>query len=246
MALIGVAAVIASVAAPGSVIVGGSGSFALCARANQQNCVIDGDTIELRGERIRFHGIDAPESRQTCLARGEVWRCGQKAALALADFIGRSPVSCEEQGTDRYGRTIAACHVRGDDVERWMVLNGWALAYRRYSRDYIAQEQAAQAARRGIWRGEFVVPWEWRQGKRLAAATVPDRATRCVIKGNISTRTGERIYHVPGGRYYGSTRINAAKGERWFCSEAKARAAGWRKSKRRLATSTFAARPICS
>ncbi len=230
-ALIGVAAVIEFETAPYASIVSGSGNFALCARANQHSCVIDGDTIEIRGERIRFHGIDAPESRQTCVARGQVWRCGQKAAFALADFIGQSPVRCEKQGTDRYGRTIAACHVRGDDVERWMVLNGWALAYRRYSRDYVAQERAARAARAGIWRGEFVEPWEWRKGKRLQTATVPVSATRCVIKGNISSK-GERIYHVPGGRYYNRTKISTAKGERWFCSEAKARAAGWRKAKR--------------
>ena len=125
--------------------------------------VIDGDTIEIHGQRIRFHGIDAPESRQTCVANGEVWRCGQQAALALSDFIGSSPVTCEEQGTDRYGRTIATCHIRGEDIEAWMVTNGWALAYRKYSTDYVGQEQAAKAARRGIWRGEFVPPWEWRR-----------------------------------------------------------------------------------
>jgi endonuclease YncB( thermonuclease family) len=63
--------------------------------------VIDGDTIDIHGQRIRLHGIDAPESRQTCVADGEVWRCGQQAALALFDFIGRSPVACQEQGEDR-------------------------------------------------------------------------------------------------------------------------------------------------
>ena len=108
--------------------------------------VIDGDTIEIHGQRIRFHGIDAPESRQTCVASSEVWRCGQKAALALSDFIGPSPVTCEKQGTDRYGRTIATCYVRGEDIEAWMVLNGWALAYRQYSLDYVGEEAAAQHA----------------------------------------------------------------------------------------------------
>ena len=90
--------------------------------------VIDGDTIEVHGQRIRLHGIDAPERRQTCVASGEVWHCGQQAALALADFIGRSPVRCEQQGTDRYGRVIATCYVQGNGIERSMVLNGWALA----------------------------------------------------------------------------------------------------------------------
>ena len=91
--------------------------------------VIDGDTIDVAGERIRFHGIDAPESGQTCIAGGVTWPCGQRATAALVEFIGDSPVRCEGQGTDRYGRTIAACTVRGEDIEAWMVLNGWALAY---------------------------------------------------------------------------------------------------------------------
>ena len=193
--------------------------------------VIDGDTIEIHGQRIRFHGIDAPESRQTCIVGGDVWRCGQQAALALSDFIGPSPVTCEKQGTDRYRRIIGVCSVRGEDVEAWMVLNGWALAYRRYSTDYVAQEQAAREARRGLWRGEFVPPWEWRRGNRLQAVTAPDSASECTLKGNVSS-SGERIYHVPGGQYYERTRISPQKGEQWFCTEADAIAAGWRKAKR--------------
>jgi endonuclease YncB( thermonuclease family) len=192
--------------------------------------VIDGDTIDIHGQRIRLHGIDAPESRQTCVADGEVWRCGQQAALALFDFIGRSPVVCQEQGKDRYGRIIGACSVRGEDVEAWMALNGWALAYRKYSTDYVGEEKAAQAAHRGLWRGEFVPPWEWRQGRRLQATAAPEGVSGCPIKGNISS-SGERIYHVSGGQYYDRTKITTAKGEHWFCTEAEAIAAGWRKSK---------------
>ena len=93
--------------------------------------IIDGDTIDLHGERIRLHGIDAPESRQTCISNGATWPCGQSATDALASFIGGVPVRCKEQGTDRYGRIIATCYVQGEDIEAWMVLNGWALAYRR-------------------------------------------------------------------------------------------------------------------
>ncbi len=126
---------------------------------------------------------------------------------------------------------IAACYAQGQDIERWRVLNGWALAYRQYSTDYVAEEQAAREARRGLWRGEFVPPWEWRRGKRLQAATVPGSGSGCRIKGNISS-SGERIYHVPGGQYYDRTKISPQKGERWFCTEAEAVAAGWRKAKR--------------
>ncbi len=131
--------------------------------------VIDGDTLEIHGQRIRFHGIDAPESGQVCRLAGTPWQCGKDAAHALAEKIARRPVTCEDLGRDRYDRIIARCTVAGEDLEEWMVTNGWAAAYRRYSLDYVEEEAAAQAAQRGIWASEFVKPWEWRQGKRLGA-----------------------------------------------------------------------------
>ena len=112
-----------------------------------------------------------------------------------------------------------------------MVLNGWALAYRQYSLDYVGEETAAKGAQAGVWSGEFVPPWAWRRGERLQASTAPDSAGGCTIKGNISS-SGERIYHTSDAQDYDRTKINTAKGERWFCSEAEAVAAGWRKSKR--------------
>jgi endonuclease YncB( thermonuclease family) len=191
--------------------------------------VLDGDTLQIGAQRIRLHGIDAPERRQTCAVRGELWGCGAEATRALASRIGNGDVECAATDTDRYGRTVAVCRSGGIDLNAWMVAEGWALAFRRYALDYVQQEVAAQDARRGIWRGEFVAPWEWRRGKRLAStgedATRP--RTECRIKGNIS-RSSERIYHVPGGRYYARTRIEPAKGERWFCSEQEALSAGWR------------------
>ena len=191
--------------------------------------VIDGDTIEIRGQRIRLFGIDAPESGQMCLAGHKMFRCGQRAGLALSDKIGRAMVSCSPKDRDRYGRVVAVCHSRGEDLNGWMVSQGWALAYRRYSRDYIKQEKRASASKRGVWVGKFIAPWDWRRGKRLTAAKEKKHGC-CLIKGNISR--GGRIYHVPGGQYYGRTKITPSRGERWFCSEAEARAAGWRRSKR--------------
>ena len=193
--------------------------------------IIDGDTIDVAGQRIRFHGIDAPESGQTCVVGLEVWLCGQKADHALYNFIGTSSVTCQERDVDRYGRIVATCAVRGRDIGAWMVLNGWALAYRRYSLDYVDQERRARIAALGMWRGDFVPPWEWRRGKRLQAPTALDSADGCLIKGNIA-KSGEYIFHVPGGRYYENTKINTASGERWFCTEAEAIAAGWRKARR--------------
>ena len=229
-------------------------AFALCVIASSpakaetltgRASVIDGDTLEIHGQRVRFHGIDAPESGQTCKTRGEDFRCGQKAALALADKIGRHTVACEGSEHDRYGRLIAVCTLRGQDLNAWMVTQGWALAYRAYSSDYVRQEEHAAARKRGLWRGEFVAPWEWRRSQRLRTAQaeqptplVEQPATQaresgdCVIKGNISMNTGERIYHVPGGYYYDRTRISPSKGERWFCSEREALEAGWRPSMR--------------
>ncbi len=90
--------------------------------------VIDGDTLEIRGWRIRLHGIDASESRQLCRLDGKPWQCGKDAANALADKIARRPVTCEDLGRDRYKRTIARCTVADEDINAWMVSQGLALA----------------------------------------------------------------------------------------------------------------------
>jgi endonuclease YncB( thermonuclease family) len=129
--------------------------------------VIDGDTIEIHGVRIRLHGIDAPESRQECIRPdGATWRCGQQAALALSDHIGRAVVSCEPRDRDRYGRVVAVCSLGGEDLNRWMVANGWAMAFRRYSLDYVADEDRARMAGVGLWSSTFQMPWDWRQIQR--------------------------------------------------------------------------------
>ena len=125
--------------------------------------VIDGDTIEIHGTRIRLHGMDAPESRQECdRPDGTSWRCGQQAALALSDRIGRSTVRCVPHGRDRYGRVIALCFKGTEDLNRWMVAAGWAVAYRKYSLDYVEEEERAHAAKLGVWSGSFQMPWAWR------------------------------------------------------------------------------------
>lgn len=132
-----------------------------------QASVIDGDTIEITGTRIRLHGIDAPESRQTCRdGAGREYRCGQRAAFALADRIGRSTVFCRQTDTDRYRRIVAVCRVKGADMNQWMVRQGWAIAYRQYGLDYVPDEEAAERAHAGMWAGSFVPPSQWRKGQR--------------------------------------------------------------------------------
>ena len=131
--------------------------------------VIDGDTIEVSGQRIRLYGIDAPERRQTCRRAALTWPCGAEAARALRLFINGRRVTCRERDVDQYGRVVAVCHAGGQDLNGRLVAEGMALAYRRYSTDYVGAEEAARAAGTGLWAGLFIPPWEWRRGKRLPA-----------------------------------------------------------------------------
>jgi endonuclease YncB( thermonuclease family) len=126
--------------------------------------VIDGDTLELHGLRIRLAAIDAPEARQICRRQGQSWPCGRRAAFALADRIGTAPVTCRWRDLDRYRRAVARCEVGGVDLGGWMVEQGWALAFRRYGAGYVPQEESACAARHGLWAGSFVPPWALRAG----------------------------------------------------------------------------------
>ena len=128
--------------------------------------MVDGGTIKIDGERIRLHGIAAPEIRQLCRLEGDPWECGKRAASALADKVRDQLVTCEEKDRDRYGRMVARCLVNGEDLSEWLTLNGWAVAYVYYSYEYTRAETLAKAGLRGIWAGEFVLPWECRRSRR--------------------------------------------------------------------------------
>jgi endonuclease YncB( thermonuclease family) len=201
--------------------------------------VVDGDSLEIGSTRIRLNAIDAFEGTQTCGA--ERWACGAAAAAKLRELIGGDSISCRPVDTDDYGRTVALCRRGAVDLGEAMVASGLAFAYRRYGDRYVAAEDAARAARRGAWQGGFEKPEAFRNEARArptAQSPSQPRSDRspapgfghrngCDIKGNLNDR-GERIYHVPGSRDYEATRIDESRGERWFCSEADARAAGWR------------------
>lgn len=130
--------------------------------------VLSGDTLELLGLRIRLYGIDAPEIEQTCRIGTEAWNCGSDARWAAIDRIGSNWVACVARGVDADGTMAAVCYlggVGGPELNGWLVAQGWALAYRPETPAYLAQEEAAQRAGKGLWRSQFVAPWIWRQGR---------------------------------------------------------------------------------
>ena len=132
--------------------------------------VIDGDTIDIHGQRIRLWGIDAIESGQLCQLDGRPWRCGQDVAFGLDARLQNQVVSCHPQDRDRYGRIVAKCDVQGGDLGSWLVRQGLALDYAYYSHGaYKAEQAKAQEENLGIWRGTFEMPWDWRHRQRQGA-----------------------------------------------------------------------------
>lgn len=131
--------------------------------------VIDGDTLEIHGTRVRLWGIDAPESTQLCRgADSNLYRCGAKAANELDAFVARRPLSCKPISQDQYGRTVATCSVDGVDLGEWLVHNGLALDWPHYSRgQYAVAQRTADHAGRGMWAGSYVEPWLYRTCVRL-------------------------------------------------------------------------------
>ena len=128
--------------------------------------IIDGDTIIINSEKIRFFGIDTPEIKQTCTNNnGQTYSCGVKATLELKKIIGSRKVSCKKKTKDRYKRSISICYVDGKDINSLMVKKGWALAYRKYSKKYVKDEVIAKSNKAGMWSGYFIAPWKWRRLK---------------------------------------------------------------------------------
>jgi len=214
--------------------------------------VREGDHVQIGSTRIRLGGIDAPSVDQLCLNNsGERWTCGIAARDELIKHTDNKTWTCHlRQAADRRGRVIARCEVDGEDIQKWIVQNGWALSYTRFSHDYDADEKAAREAKAGMWQGAFIAPWDWRVRNKkttiLGAVKPPESAHAilqasasgpvapspdCTIKGNVN-RAGECIYHQPTSRWYAKIEMKISKGTRWFCSVDEAEAAGCRETRR--------------
>lgn len=202
----------------------------------------DGDSLMVGQREVRLFGIDAPEFDQPCKRSGANWACGAEAADKLSGLATGKEVRCAAHGTDQFGRTLAKCSVGTLDLNRTMVALGYAVAYTRYSTEYVSAQDSAKLSKRGIWSSSFEVPSQYRaddptprqpkpsaQPPQVASsAKSSDWAGRakanCRIKGN-RNRKGQWIYHVPGMPYYDQTRP-----EEIFCSERDAQAAGYRRA----------------
>ena len=127
--------------------------------------VVDGDTLAIGEARIRLHGIDAPESSQSCYLNGQAWQCGKASTWELTQRVGSKQVACLVKDQDRYGRLVADCQVAGVSLNAQQVENGWALAYEKYAKDFLPQQARAKAAGRGIWSSKWSSPEQFRREK---------------------------------------------------------------------------------
>lgn len=216
--------------------------------------IVDGDTIAIGGSEIDLSGIDAPELRQTCLRGSESWACGEDARQQLQGFIADRTVRCAAQDNRQNDAQLAVCSAGTLDLAGAMVEAGLAVALGSPSTGYGPDADRAQRNRIGLWSSDFQPPADWRAANPLPASTpapasagitgnasprrMAGRASNtatpassmavasgsCTIKGNRNYQ-GEWIYHLPGMPYYERTRP-----EEWFCTEAQAQAAGYRRA----------------
>ena len=130
---------------------------------SQELKVIDGDTIHLNDEKIRFTGIDTPELKQTCIKEGVINQCGLTAKKILIEKIGNSKVKCISEGKDQYKRILAECFVDSESLSSYLVRRGYAFAYKKYSKKFIKDEDYARTKKIGMWAMEFDYPWDYRR-----------------------------------------------------------------------------------
>jgi len=222
--------------------------------------VIDGDTIQFDGTVWQLAGIDAPELGQVCDHGGHLWRCGLAAAYELRKFIGMmsAPITCFPQPRPKAKAKVeaqesireATCTVGDEDIAMMMIQSGHAAVVPGGPVLYAASEHHAREASLGIWGGAFIMPWEWRQGRRLPHEEPSDEApwdwqhlssnltallaqgtvkgSECLIKA-VVTADHHHVYYGPLDAGYAKIKVNKHRGERYFCSDDEARRAGWRR-----------------
>jgi endonuclease YncB( thermonuclease family) len=212
--------------------------------------VVTGGAVNIGKARVRLAAVAAPALEQLCVdASGARWACGLAARDELAKYVGSKPWECQSTRVERFGRTLAKCTVDGEDIAKWLVRSGWAVALK-ISHDYDADEAEAKAAKAGLWAGAFIAPPDWRRRNKQAAvlgsldvnpasraillrgrsASKPP-SPECAIKGHVN-RSGTCIYHLPGGRWYARVSMEPDNGDRWFCSKEEAELASCRETKR--------------
>jgi endonuclease YncB( thermonuclease family) len=205
---------------------------AACARPETVGRALTGDTLLLGGRPLRLAHVAAPAPGQPCRdADGGRYDCGEAARAALGRMTDFRMVSCAPLAPGP-GRPRAVCETGGRDLARAMAAAGWAVPATGAPEVLHAAARAARAAGRGLWSGAFEPPAAFRARWGLSGAGGPAAGRAgddCAIKGNISGRA--RIYHLPGGANYAQVVIAPEQGERWFCSEAEALAAGWRRAR---------------
>jgi len=133
---------------------------------SQELRVVDGDTIHLNGEKIRFTGIDTPELKQTCIKEEAIDPCGITAKEILIKKISNNKVLCISEGKDRYNRTLAECFVNDESLSSYLVRSGYAFAYRKYSKKFVPDEDYAKLNKIGMWSMKFSYPWEYRKSNK--------------------------------------------------------------------------------
>lgn len=191
---------------------------------------IAGDLIRVDRTLVRISGIEAPESRQPCYrANGRRWNCASAAKTGLARMVRGHTVTCTPSGTDDDGNVLAECVIDGTtNVAAELVRRGYVFATSSFFNSLSSEEEAARKAKAGIWQGEIQRPQEWRdQEWRDAKRDAPDG---CPIKGFV--RASTKFYTLPWSADYDRAKVHTEKGERWFCSESEAKAAGFTSSSR--------------
>jgi endonuclease YncB( thermonuclease family) len=190
---------------------------------------ISGDLMRVGGTLVRLSNVEAPDAHQPChRANGRRWNCASAAKAGLARLIRRRTVSCTPTGQEDGSAIVAQCHTEKIDVAAELVRHGYVFAVRSFFGSLSGEEDAARAAKAGIWQGEILRPQAWRdQEWQDAMHSAPDG---CPIKGYI--RASSKLYALPWSENYDRTKVRTDKGGRWFCSEDDAKAAGFAPSSR--------------